>query len=269
MICNSVHENSFQGSSRLQPQTPSRYVPGNSGLRSSAPVNNRYTERIQEARETINVIIDEMTVKRDSNNDAVNRVATVNNEALQALNGSGAWNQGRNPRPQYRDAQRDNRHERTNSNLYGPEPNGSNGRRTYDEYADNEQFDNTPIAPLSNQRGRNLEQENFELRRALEYQTRENQDLLRRIRMLEAENADLRAQLGLNQSKNVRSTNPNSIYGANSQLHSPRNDLQRPTSSVHQRRPSNTQPNGFGGRGVDFSPINSNEQSESRLLAEL
>lgn len=56
----------------------------------------------------------------------------------------------------------------------------------------------------------------MELRRALNQQIRENNDLLKRIKYLEAENEDLRGQLGLglNVSKGLASTNYNSVnYG--------------------------------------------------------
>lgn len=56
----------------------------------------------------------------------------------------------------------------------------------------------------------------MELRRALNQQIRENNELLKRIRYLEAENEDLRSQLGmgLNVSKGIASTNYNSVnYG--------------------------------------------------------
>lgn len=56
----------------------------------------------------------------------------------------------------------------------------------------------------------------MELRRALNQQIRENNELLKRIRYLEAENEDLRGQLGmgLNVSKGLASTNYNSVnYG--------------------------------------------------------
>jgi hypothetical protein len=61
-----------------------------------------------------------------------------------------------------------------------------------------------------------LEQENIELRKALNQKILENNELLKRIRLLEAENEDLRNQLGMGlyNSKGMKSTNYNSVnYG--------------------------------------------------------
>jgi hypothetical protein len=67
----------------------------------------------------------------------------------------------------------------------------------------------TPPFGASNQsRTKTLEQENLELRKALNWQLRENNELLKRVRFLEMQNQELRNQLGggLDKSKGLWST---------------------------------------------------------------
>lgn len=194
---------SVNESSDLPTATKTNYIETSPYLNTpSLKSPNRIQAKMQGVRESIGSMINEMSQKKDHNNQAIERVKSVNADAMGWLREQGDY---ATYTPKKSDRTYNARENRTIGGVphYDDYQNAQNFNQGFSTQFNLQGDDQNLVSPVP--QFKSLEQENYELRKALNEQIRMNNELLKRINHLETENYDLKVQLGHPESK-LRST---------------------------------------------------------------